>query len=205
MVWPRHVIEISVLDLISQSTRGQPVMAACLEWAVTSEQCAEESPPTAHCPLPTARGWWHRLCKLPLAAMISPQSVRRREDKQPHLSADLRLSQVTDLVEVPLVDRDARDVQWPKSELLRRQAWTKTLKGQTMVRKLVMWQTNKATQLLAGGPADFPAYVIACTDYSPGRAEPLQRDVRVSNSRAQIDELWNELVKEKVVKGWVAA
>jgi hypothetical protein len=31
--------------------------------------------------------------------------------------------------------------------------------------------------------------VIHCTDYSPGRTEPLQRDIRVSNSRAQIDEL----------------
>jgi len=96
-------------------------------------------------------------------------------------------------------------VQLPKSEILRRQAWTKTHKGQTMVRKLVMWQTNKAAQLWADGPADFPAYVIACTDYSPGRAEPLQRDVRVSNSRAQIDALYDGLVKEKVVKGWVAA
>jgi hypothetical protein len=197
MVWPQHVIEISVLDLISQSTRGQPILAACLDWK------SQVRDPNAQ--MSQVAGCWYRLCKLPLVAMISPQFVCRREDKQPHLSADLRLSQVADLVEVPLVDRDARDVQLPKSELLRRQAWTKTLKGQTMVRKLVMWQTNKATQVLAGGPADFPAYVIAVTDYSPGRAESLQRDVRVSNSRAQIDELWNQLVKEKVVKGWMAA
>jgi hypothetical protein len=33
----------------------------------------------------------------------------------------------------------------------------------------------------------------------------LQRDIRVSNSRAQIDQLYDGLVKEKVVKGWVAA
>jgi hypothetical protein len=47
--------------------------------------------------------------------------------------------------------------------------------------------------------------VIHCTDYSPGRTEPLQRDFRVNNSGAQIDEMYDGLVKEKAVKGWVAA
>ena len=44
--------------------------------------------------------------------------------------------------------------------------------------------------------------MLAVTDYSADRAEPLQRDIRVSNSRDQIDQLWDELVREKIVKGW---
>ena len=44
--------------------------------------------------------------------------------------------------------------------------------------------------------------MLAVTDYSADRAKPLQRDIRVSNSRAQIEQLWDELVKEKIVKGW---
>ncbi len=44
--------------------------------------------------------------------------------------------------------------------------------------------------------------MIACTDYSPGRAEPMQRDLRASEDREQIEKLWAELEKEKIVKGW---
>jgi hypothetical protein len=61
-----------------------------------------------------------------------------------------------------------------------------------------MWQTNKACE---GG--DFPAYVVHLTDYSPNRKTALERDIRVSNSREQIDELWAELVREFIVKGWI--
>ena len=55
---------------------------------------------------------------------------------------------------------------------------------------------------MARAEAEYPAYIIACTDYSPDRAEPLQRDIRVSNSRTQIEQLWDELVKEKIVNCW---
>jgi hypothetical protein len=191
MVWPLHVIELSCLDVITQSTRGQPIMAACLQWQTAPETDG-------------ITGFWHRVCKLPLAALISPQFVRRRDDKGVNVF-DLRLFQVTDLVDVPLADRDACQVTRPASTVLRRGVWTKQQKGQTMVRKLVMWQTHKDEPLIAGSLPDFPAYVIACTDYSPGRAEPLQRDIRASNSRAQIDELYDGLLKEKVIKGWIAA
>ena len=78
--------------------------------------------------------------------------------------------------------------------------WTKQLKGQTAVRKLVMWETHKG-----GDGSDFPAYVVHLTDYSPNRKTPLERDIRVSNSREQIEELWQELAAEYVVKGWIKA
>jgi hypothetical protein len=192
MVWPQHVIEISVLDVLSQSTRGQPIPTMCLEWS------ASEALGGQRC------GAWHMVRKMPGVALISPQFVRRREDKCLRLS-DVGLDQVAKIVEVPLADRDVRQLELPKSEVLRRAVWTKTLKGQTMVRKLVLWATHKAQPQLPGADADCPAFVLACTDYSPGRAEPLQRDIRVSNSREQIDQLWNELQKEKIVKGWQPA
>jgi hypothetical protein len=201
MVWPQHVIQISVLDLISCSTRGAPVMSMCLCWETT-----EHNGQTSGC--------WKRLRKMPLAAMTSPVFAGSRDDKTVN-RVDLRLSQATDLVEVSQVDLHPSELQLPKSEVIRRAVYTKVLKGQTMVRKLLMWATNKqaagsgqsadgtANCLLPA--ADFPAFVVHVTDYSPGRAEPLQRDIRVSNSREQIDQLWDELVKEKVVKGWISA
>jgi hypothetical protein len=189
MVCPSDVIEISVLDLIVQTTRGAPIKNMVLDWDATGED---------H---PT--GCWQIVRKLPLASMISPQFVRRRDDKS--INLDLRLEQITLLVEVPFADRDARRFTLPRSEILRREVYTKQLKGQTMVRKLVMWQTNKAEESQESAVGDFPAYVIAFTDYSPNRMTPLERDIRISSSRDQIIELWGELVKEYIVKGWIAA
>jgi len=137
--------------------------------------------------------------RLPLVSMISPHFVRRREDKSvnPH---DLRLQQITARFEVAMADRDARQLNLTRSQVLRREAYVKQLKGQTLVRKLVMWQTNKEREI-----EGFPAFVIHFTDYSPNRQTTLERDIRVSNSREQIDELWQELIAENIAKGWVQA
>ncbi|MGK0188088.1 MAG: general stress protein 26 [Verrucomicrobiales bacterium] len=85
----------------------------------------------------------------------------------------------------------------PGSEILRREVVTKTLKGKEIVRKLLMWKTNKETE-----SPDYPAYVVHLTDFSPNRKEPLQREIRVSNSRDQINQLWDELAKKYFVRGW---
>jgi hypothetical protein len=180
MVRPEWVIEVSVLDLISETTRGQSINKMALHWDPAASR-------------------YRIVRRMPLVGMISPQFVRRREDKKVH-AADIPLRQVTDLVEVALADRDARQLDLPRSEVLRRQVGTKQLKGQTMVRKLLMWKTNKEN---AG--EEFPAYVIHYTDFSPNRKTPLERDIRVSSSREQIENFWSELASEAFSKGWVAA
>jgi hypothetical protein len=76
----------------------------------------------------------------------------------------------------------SRELSLPQSKILRREVYTKVLKGQEMVRKLVLWQTNKPAP-------DYPAYAVAVTDFSPGRKTPLERDIRVSNSVEQIEQL----------------
>ena len=125
MVRPEWVIEVSVLDLIAETTRGLPINKMALHW--------------------DAAGSRYRIVRrMPLVGMISPQFVRRREDKSVH-PADIPLRQVTELVDVPLADRDARQLDLPQSEVLRREVCTQRLKGQTMVRKLLMWKTNKET------------------------------------------------------------
>jgi hypothetical protein len=174
---------------VTQNTRGAPVTSMVLDW-----ECVHRDEEADY-----GVGSWRIVRRLPLAAMISPQFVRRRDDKQVN-PIDLRLAQVTSLVDVPLVDADARQFALPASEVLRREVWTKQLKGQTAVRKLLMWETHKESE---GG--DFPAYVVHLTDYSPNRKTPLERDIRVSNAREQIEELWQELVAEYVVKGWIKA
>jgi hypothetical protein len=177
MVRPEWVIEISLLDMIAETTRGLPIKKMALEWDAGAAR-------------------YRIVRRMPLVGLISPQFVRRREDKSVH-PADIPLRQVTDLVDVALADRDARQLERAKSEVLRREVATKQLKGQTMVRKLLLWKSNKEAD------GEFPAYVVHYTDFSPNRKTPLERDIRVSSSREQIDQLWTELAAEAFVKGWV--
>jgi hypothetical protein len=90
------------------------------------------------------------------------------------------LEQLTSLVEVPLADRDVRQFTLPKSEVLGRADYTKQLKGKMMVRKFVLWQTNKDT----AKEGDYPAYVLHFTDYCPSRQTPVARPPRLQLPRA---------------------
>ena len=177
MVRPEWVIEISFLDLISQTTRGGPVNRMVLNWDAKAKK-------------------YEVIRRLPLCSVISPQFVRLRQDKSVNAS-DVRLKQVTDLVEVPMADKDASRMTLPKSTLLKREVYTKVLKGETMVRKFLMWKTNKETE-----HEDFPAFVIHFTDFSPNRKTPINRDIRVSNRREQIDTFWRLLKEANIKKGW---
>ncbi len=175
MVRPEWVIEVSCLDLVSETTGGGPINRMVLDW---NEEV------------------YHTVRRMPLVSVISPQFIRRRQDKSVHV-ADVRIGQVTDLVEVPQADRNARDIALPKSDLLRREVYIKQLKGETMVRKFVMWKTNKESEV-----GEFPAYVVHYTDFSPNRKAPLAREIRVSSSREQIDTLWNDMKAANVKQGW---
>ena len=85
----------------------------------------------------------------------------------------------------------------PKSEVLRREVVTKVLKGKTMVRKLMLWKTNKSEH-----DETFPAYVVHLTDFSPNRKDPMKREIRVSNSEEQIEGFYQQLKSKNFVKGW---
>ena len=178
MVRPDWVVEVSCLDLISQTTRGGPVNRMVLEYADNGSQM------------------YNVVRRLPLAAVISPQFVRRREDKSV-LRDDVRIGQVSDVVEVPLTDSNARQLTLPESEILRREVYTKEAKGETMVRKFVLIKTNKESE-----SDEYPAYVVHYTDFSPNRKTPLAREVRVSKSREQIVELYEGLKTANIKKGW---
>ncbi|MFT5466314.1 MAG: hypothetical protein ACI8UO_001413 [Verrucomicrobiales bacterium] len=176
MVRPEKVIEISCLDLVSETTRGGSIDRMVLNWNANERK-------------------WETVRRLPLVSVISPQFIRIRDDKKVNVD-DVRLQQLLDLVEITLADKTANELELPKSELLRRKAAVKTLKGRKMVRKLLMWKTNKEES------PEFPAFVVYLTDFSPNRKDPLQREIRVSSSQEQITELWDALEKKFFVKGW---
>jgi hypothetical protein len=179
MVRPDWVAEISCLDLVSQNTRGGPVSRMVLDWHANN-----------------GHSLYRTLRRMPLASVISPQFIRRREDKhvQP---VDVRIAQLADLVELPQAEKDSRQLVLPKSEVLRREVYVKELKGEQMVRKLVLWKTNKDQVA-----EDYPAYAVHLTDFSPNRKDPLARDMRISSSFQQIQQLFDQLKTENITKGW---
>ncbi len=178
MVAPGLVAEIQCLDLIAMTSRGNPIDKMVLEWNADDKR-------------------WEGLRRLPLCSIISPQFVRFREDKQAQKD-DVRLAQLTDIVQIPDVDRIAEEIKLPISEMIKRAAASKNSRGAVMVRKLVLWKTNKDE-----ASKDFPAYVLQLTDFSPNRKDPLQYEMRVSSSKAQMLEFFAEWEDKYFLKGWV--
>ena len=178
MIKPGLVAEISCLDIIAETSDGSTIDRMVIEWNEATKS-------------------WAGVRRLPFASIISPQFERLRDDKFASVD-DTGPSQLTRVIELPDDAVAATGLHLPKAEILKRVVATKELKGKTMVRKLLLWKTNKE-QL----SPDFPAYVLLLTDYSPNRKTPLERDIRVSASLAQIEAYWTTWSAENFVKGWV--
>lgn len=177
MIEPGIVFEISCLDMIARTSRGNTIDKMVLEWNEDERI-------------------WEGVRRLPLCSIISPQFVRVRDDKKAN-KEDVRFSQLTDIVEIPSANVVSEELKLPESELLKRSVATKELRGATMVRKLMMWKTNKEEQ-----SQDYPAYVLHLTDYSPNRKDPLKHEIRVSSSEEQLQQYWKEWEKKYFVSGW---
>ena len=173
MIEPGPVIEISCLDLISENSKGGTVNRMVLDWDENK---------------------YSPLSRMPLVSVISPQFIRMRDDKEANVE-DVNIRQLTELVEIPDVEKTAHEAVAPPSKLLERVVYTKVMKGQKMVRKLLMWKTNKDEE-------EFPGYVVYVTDFSPNRMNPLERDMRVSNSEKSARELFKQLAEKNFVGGW---
>lgn len=179
MIKPGLVAEISCLDIIATTSHGSPIDRMVIEWDVDNNS-------------------WKGIRRLPLCSIISPQFVRLRTDKT-FATSDAGVEQLDDIITIPTSEHGKLDsLNLPESIILERSVATKTLKGATMVRKLLMWQTNKSE-----ASRDFPSYVLHLTDFSPNRKAPLNHEICVSNSETQIRELFEDWKKQYYKRGWV--
>ncbi len=178
MIEPGVVIETECLDLISRTSRDNTIEKMILEWNGDS---------------------WEGVRRLPLASVLSPQFIRLRDDKEA-VPEDTGLNQLATIVDIPDIDRVAKEVALPASKVIARAVATKTAKEKTMVRKVLVIKTNKDDV-----SKDFPAYVLSITDFSPNRATKLQTAVKVSVDKDQIMELFEEAKADKFKKGWTEA
>ena len=133
---------------------------------------------------------------MPIVSIISPQFIRIRDDKEAAVE-DVNIRQIADLVKIPDVTKPAQEVQQQPSELLKRSVYTKTMKGNKMVRKLLMWKTNKEQDEL------YPAYIVYLTDFSPNRENPLERDIKIANTLEVAKKQFDLLANAKFVGGWI--
>jgi hypothetical protein len=129
-------------------------------------------------------------------ALLFPIFKRERTDKTA-ARADIGLEQLTARTgELTEGGGSARTTA--KSEVVKRAVYTKEMKGQTAVRKYVVVETRKRE-------AGYPPFVVHFTDFSAGRAKPLETSMRSASSREKVDGLVAAWVEENVKKGWSEA
>jgi len=165
------------------------------EFSVTDLQgeLSDGSQPMAQTGTFTESGW-ARVGSMPSASLIHPVFKRLREDKMPD-ETGVRFSQLQAYMSTK--PSMAVALALPPSTLMRREVWTKATKGQLAVRKLLVWQTNKSEH-----DDRYPAFVVHWTDYSAGRAEPLDRDVRPAPDEATAQAIAQEFIEANIKKGW---
>lgn len=175
-VEPRMVIEIAVTDIQSEDANGRALPRMVLDH--------------------DADQGWRAVRPMPGVTLFAPRLTRIRDDKAVN-PVDVRASQVLERVALDKLESHAERVDLPASEVVRREVWTKETKGKLAVRKLVVWKTHKEEV-----DAEWPAFVVHWTDYSPGRKEPLQREVRLAPDAESADAIAEEMIGKGVKRGW---
>jgi hypothetical protein len=140
---------------------------------------------------------WTPLGEQTTAVMLHPTFMRERSDKQASVG-DCGMTQITSRVQLEEEAESASTSSGSGSgqaTILKREVWSKETKGLVAVRKYVLIQTNK-------GGRDHPPLVLFYTDFSPGRAEPLQTTLRTADTQATADRQIAEWIEENVKKGW---
>ena len=171
MVAPNQIIEFSCLDVFGENSKGT-ISKMCITYK---------------------EGAYTAIGKQPMASVISPVYVKMRTDKKAN-AEDAGLSQITKIISL---DKNAAEkVDLKKREILSREVYVKESKGMKMVRKFMIWKTNKEAT------GEYPAYVFHYTDFSASRAEMLKKEIKVSDSKKQIEEIFAAEVLENVKKGW---
>ncbi|MEM1203571.1 MAG: hypothetical protein AAGN66_10120 [Acidobacteriota bacterium] len=176
---PKMVVEIKCTDVLVEDSSARPVRRMVLDFA----------PGVGWTPVQLKSG----------ASLLHPIFERIRDDKQVD-TVDVRAAQVLERVEIPELDQAVARVERPKSEIVRREVYTKTTKDKLAVRKLLIWRTHKEEV----DPA-YPPFVVHWTDFSPGRKQPLQREVRLAPDLETADGIAEAMLAKGVKRGWVQA
>ena len=177
MVKPETVVEFSCIDVINQDSKGD-ILKMNLSYDEKNGYSANYKQPTV--------------------SVTIPLFIKFREDKKASIE-DVNFKQILEIISYDNLDNKERQEDLPKTSILKREVYTKVSRGSTMIRKFVILKTNKEAY------ENYPAYVFHFTDFSSGRKDPLKKDVKVTNSKEQVFEIWQEYVEKNIKKGWEIA
>jgi len=172
----------------------KPKLVAQLKLTDIQKDRSDGTPTLTHKLIATDQRWESK-GQSPFGRPIHPVLQRIRSDKSMN-SHDVRVSQLDGLVSLDPTETSLSSDS-SKSEIVRREVWTKETKGLKAVRKLVVIKTNKPSDT-----PNQPAFVVHWTDYSPGRACPLDREVKLAQSGEDANIIAEALIAENIKKGW---
>ena len=172
MVKPETVVEFSCIDVINEDSKGN---IKKMNLAYDEE-----------------KGYTSNYQQQTISVTI-PVFQRFREDKQPSID-DTHFKQVLEVVSFD--DQEVKSEKLLPSKIFKREVYRKESRGAVMVKKLILLETSKEDS------DDFPAYVFHLTDFSSGRKDPLKKEVKVSDSKDQIEDIFAEEIIKNIKKGW---
>jgi ATP-dependent DNA ligase len=171
MVKPKHIAEITCLDMIGE-TASANISKTLLKYD-------------------TKKGYLRSGTSSSIS-MISPVFVRLRNDKTVSVD-DAGINQIKDF----LVEHAyTKDIISKKSEVVAREVFTKSSKGNTAVRKFIILKTNREET------GEFSPFVVVYTDFSGGRKTPLEQEIYLCETMKHAKQKIIDLKDENIKKGW---
>ncbi len=126
-------------------------------------------------------------------SLVSAVFMRRRTDKTPSILHSGK-DQLLDFLNSQSEREQA--LKLTESEIISREVYTKKGKNGIMVRKMVGLKTNKEQTGL------FSKYVLLFTDFSSGRAEPMNQEITLCEDKANMENKLQSLRDEYIKGGW---
>lgn len=175
-ILPKVVAEIKCLDVIATNSRGDNINKMVLTWDKKNKK-------------------YLGMRKMPFVSILAPSFVRLRDDKSVNLE-EVGIKQVSALVEIDDIEKKLAEIELPKSEMINRKVFYKRQGEKLMVRKILMWKTNKEHT------NEYPAFITFYSDFSSQRKNALTTKMKPANDIKTAERSFEEFLEQLVKKGW---
>jgi hypothetical protein len=126
-------------------------------------------------------------------SLVSAVFIRKRTDKTVGV-AHTGMQQLSDFL-IPSAT-EVHPKQLVDSQIVLREVYTKENKNGKMVRKILGLKTNKE------GTGLFPPFLVLYTDFSAGRAKPMDQEITWCASQSSMQDKVTALRAEYIKGGW---
>jgi hypothetical protein len=172
LINPTIVMEIYFLDLITDN-RGKRIKQNCVVYNENEKE-------------------WRIIDRRDFPKLISPRFPNEpiREDKSPESIRDVRISQITDLIDM-IPSHEITPKRKKESQIIYLLIFKKHYRNSDYISKFVALKTEKEH-------LGYPPYVIAHISYSHGRKDPIKRDMQIT-FKENIKEVFEDFVSKKMI------